>query len=237
MPGWLGALIAIVAALVIGSAVGKIVRRVLSAPRQPQPLREVAPSLGGFAFAMILAAGMLTAVGLLAPDQLDEMPRQALDFLPRVISAGLMILAGNIGAAVIGMIVGRSVERAAGEPRPKVVRAVKGVIMGAAAILAVNQLGIDTTIVNLAVAAILFTLAATATFVMVLGSRELAGDLAAGRYVRRLVPEGAELLAPVRGTVVRLHAASVELERPDGVVVHVSAGRLLEGPIELRRPG
>ena len=59
--------------------------------------------------------------------------------------------------------------------------------------------------------------------------------MAAGRYVRRILPVGAELVAPVEGTVVKVHPATVEIRRPDGVTMHVSTAQLLDAPIEFRR--
>jgi small-conductance mechanosensitive channel len=117
-----------------------------------------------------------------------------------------------------------------------VVRIVKSVVIGATAILAVNQLGVDTTIINLAVASLLFSLGATFTLVAALGTRQLAGHVAAGRYVRRIVPVGAELIEPVSGTVVKVHPATVEIRRPDGSTVHIPNETLLTGSLQLRRP-
>ncbi len=133
------------------------------------------------------------------------------------------------------MVVGRAAQRASGEPKPKVVKAIKGACLGTAIILGVSQLGIDTTIVNLAVAALLFSAGATVTLLTAFGGRDMARKVAAGRYVRRILPVGAELTAPVQGTVVKVHPASVEVRRPDGVTVHVPSAQLMDAPIEFRR--
>lgn len=236
MNEWIAAAIAVVAGIVIGQIAGRIVRRVLSHQRQPEAIRQVAGSIGGFVLALCIAAGLVTAVGIVSPDQLETMPRGLVNYLPRVIVAGIMILIGNVAASVIGLVVGRSLHQAAGEERPGPVKIVKGVVVGAAVILAVGQLGVDTTIVNLAVAALLFTAGLTFTLLTASGGRDVARNVAAGRYVRRIVPVGAELVSPVAGVVVKLHPATVEIRRADGVTVHLPSAELLAAPIEFRRP-
>ena len=141
MNTWVAAAIAVAAGVVVGQLAGRIVRRVLSHDRQPAAIREVAGSIGGFVFALCLTAGLVTAVGIIDPSQLETMPRGLVNYLPKLIVAGIMVLLGNVAASVLGMVVGRSLQQASGEERPTVVRAVKGVVVGAAVILAVGQLG------------------------------------------------------------------------------------------------
>jgi hypothetical protein len=234
--GWIGALIAVAAGVVVGQVAGRVVRRVLSNQRQPQAIREVAPSIGGFVLALCIAGGLITAVGIVSPEQLETMPRGLVNYLPKVIVAGIMLLLGNVAASVVGMVVSKSLAAAAGGPRPGPVRAIKAVVMGAAIILAVSQLGVDTTIVNLAVAALLFSAGATFTLLTAYGGRDVARNVAAGRYVRRVLPVGAELIAPVAGIVVKVHPATVELQTADGTTSHVPASSLMAGPLEFRRP-
>jgi hypothetical protein len=236
MNHWLGAAIAIAAGIVVGQVLGRIVRRLLSNERQPPAIREVAPSIGGFVLGICVAAGCITAVGIIDPDQLATMPRGLVNYFPKVIVAGAMVLIGKIAASIVGMIVGRSVQTAAGQPNQAIVKVVKGIVLGAAAILAVAQLGIDTTIVNLAVAALLFSTGATLTLLTSFGGRDVARNVAAARYIRRVLPVGAELTSPVNGTVVKVHPASVEVQRADGVTVHLPAAELLGRPLEFRPP-
>jgi len=236
MNPWIGAAIAIAGGLVVGSIVGRLVRRVLSHERQPEAIREVAPSIGGFVFALGIAVGLITAVGVVAPDQLTTMPRGLINYFPKVLVAGLMLLVGNIVASVLGMIVGRALQKAAGEARPGPVRLVKGVITATFGILAVSQLGVNTTIINLAVAALLFSAGATFTLLTALGGRDVARNVAAGRYVRRVLPLDAELVGAVEGRVVRVHPATVEVRRADGVTVHVPHSELLATSLQFRRP-
>lgn len=234
MNAWIGAAIAVGAGLVVGSIAGRVTRRLLSHQRQPEAIREVAGSIGGFVFALGVAVGLVTAVGIVAPDQLDTVPRQLINYLPKVLVAGLIVLFGNVAASIASMVVGRALQRATGSARPGPVRVVRAVIVALAVILAVSQLGIDTTIVNLGVAAVLFSGGATFTLLTALGARDVARNVAAGRYVRRVLPVGAELVGEHGGTVVEVHPATVELRRADGTTVHVPNARLLDGVITFR---
>ncbi len=82
-----------------------------------------------------------------------------------------------------------------------------------AVLLAVAQLGIDTTVVNLGVAAIFFGLAASFTLLVGLGGREIAGEVAATRTLRRMVSIGDRIqTGDLAGTIVGLHPTAVEIE-------------------------
>ncbi|MEZ5340757.1 MAG: hypothetical protein R2706_04710 [Acidimicrobiales bacterium] len=83
---------------------------------------------------------------------------------------------------------------------------VKSLVMGLAVLLAVAQLGIDTSVINLGVAAIFFGVAASLTLLVGLGGRDVAEQVASTRAVRRLVHEGDQVtLSDVSGTVLSIH--------------------------------
>ena len=71
-----------------------------------------------------------------------------------------------------------------------------------------------------------FGLAGAFALIVGFGSREMGGELAAGRHLARLVQIGDEIEAGgVTGRIVALHPASVELEVDSGSL-HVPNTRL-----------
>lgn len=234
MNHWISAGIAIVAGFMLGSIGGRIVRKTLADPARPEALRQIASAAASFVFAILVAAGLLVGVGILSPKSLETMPKSLISYFPKVLVAGLTLLIGNVAATLASLAVRSSLLRATGEAKPGVVRIVKAVILSAAAILAVGQLGVNTTIVNLAVAALLFSIGATATLLIGLGGLDVARNVAAGRYVRRILPVGCEVeSAAVIGTVRAVHPATVEIAQEDGVVVHVPHSQVLGGAIRV----
>ena len=178
MNHWISAGIAIVAGFMLGSIGGRIVRKTLADPARPEALRQIASAAAGFVFAILVAAGLLVGVGILSPKSLETMPKSLISYFPKVLVAGLTLLIGNVAATLASLAVRSSLLRATGEAKPGVVRIVKAVILSAAAILAVGQLGVNTTIVNLAVAALLFSIGATATLLIGLGGLDVASSRA-----------------------------------------------------------
>ena len=80
-------------------------------------------------------------------------------------------------------------------------------------------------------------MATAATFALLvgLGGRELGADLAAGRYLHRMVDVGDEVdVDGVEGIVVDVHPATLELLVGDETV-HVPNSRVMRGHVRMRR--
>ncbi len=236
MNHWISAAIAVAAGFVLGSLVGRVVRRQLGAAKRSEALRQIAPAAASFVMAVLVAIGLVVAVGLVNPDSLDSTPQALVDYLPKALVAGLTLLVGQMAATLAAVGVRSAMLRATGEARSGPPRLVRLVIISAAAILAVSQLGVDTTIVNLAAAALLFSVGAIATLLIGLGGLDVARNVAAGRYVRRILPVGCEVESEaVSGVVVAVHPATVEVSQDGGVVVHVPHTLVLAGAIRVRQ--
>ena len=101
--------------------------------------------------------------------------------------------------------------------------------------LALSQLGVDTTILSIITAALTFGLAAAFAMLVGFGGRELSGDLAAGRYLHRIVRVGDRIEFDGKsGRVAAMHPATVELDPGDGSSVHVACSRLLRSDLKVR---
>ncbi|MEZ5250804.1 MAG: hypothetical protein R2713_16825 [Ilumatobacteraceae bacterium] len=76
--------------------------------------------------------------------------------MPRAVVAGLLVITGRIVAGVVVTAVGRAMLRATGRQSKGALRTVEVTIIALVALVAAGQLGIDTTILNILVAAIAF---------------------------------------------------------------------------------
>ena len=88
---------------------------------------------------------------------------------------------------------------------------------GAATLLAAGQLGVNTTILNLAAAALLFSIGASFTLLSGLGGRQVSAELAAGRAISRMIAAGDQITVAGQSGIVSMHPTSVELQLADGV--------------------
>lgn len=226
------ALAALGAGLLVGMVAALLVRRTLRLPRRREELHRVANPAGALVFWLAFVAGAIVALGLLRPESLDPLPSRIITYLPSVLVAGLILLAGYVGAAIASNLVGRRILRTGSGSGRHLATALRVAIIGAAIVLALGELGVNTTILTIIVAAIAFGLAGAAALLVGLGGRDVARELAAGRYLQRLLAPGDTIsAAQISGRVVTVRPATVELETKAGETVHVPHSVLLREPL------
>lgn len=239
MNEWISAAIAVGAGLIVGSVASRIVRNQM-AKSKIAALRESASAIGGLVFSGFIIAGLLVALGFVSPDDLDQLPSDLIAFLPKAISAAIVAIAGNIAGTFAQTAVAKAVAGSGAASRfaPAIVRFA---ILAAAMILAAAQLGVDTTVINIAVAALLFGIAASLALLTGLGGRHVAGEVAAGRVWRRSLEAGDRISATgvagvdVDGIVVDVHPTAIEV-RSGEATLFVPNSKLMETVVERTRP-
>lgn len=237
MSDWLVALIVFAACLLLAMVLGPLTRKQLQKANRPDAIRQIAPAAGTFVFSAMLAVGLIGALSTVDPTGLKQIPTDFLAYFPRLLIAGFMVLLGNVAASLAAVAVRRAAIQATGSEKPAAVRVVKVAILGTAVILAVGQLGVNTTIINLAVAALVFSIGATVTLLIGLGGRDVARQVGAGRYVGRVIKVGQRLrVGDIEGTVLAIHAASVEVDLGDGRTAHLPHAAIIDSIIEVTQP-
>ena len=147
------------------------------------------------------------------------------------------VLVGNVAAQLVGTAAGQAALRSTGRANPGLVRGIRTGVLSIGILMAVSQLGINTTLVNLMAAGVVFGLSASTALLIGLGGRDVASHVAAGRYLRRVVHPGDVLtVSGVSGTVVAVHPATVELALEGGGRAHVPHGHLLADVVRMDAP-
>ena len=214
---WVIALAAIGAGLVVGAVAGAVVRRTLSRESRREAVREVAAASSIFVFWLATSTGVVAAVATTNPETLEPIPSDILRWLPNVLAAGLILLAGYAVSVVVAGSLGRGFTRATGRRSRMAERTLRGAIVVGATILALGQLGVETTILIVLIAGTVAAVALAAGLLAGLGGRDVAASIAAGRILRGEITEGRHVLIdgePMR--VTRLGAASVTLQSLTG---------------------
>ena len=236
MNKWTGAAIAVVVAFVLAGIVRRVIMNALTNEKRSESIRSSAPALAGFAFSLIIIIGLLTALGIVDPTSLDQLPEDIVSFIPKAISAAILLIGANIAAAFATVAAGQALAGTKPSVQRRVALAIKVSFLGAASLLAAAQLGVNTTVLNLAAAALFFSIGASFALLSGLGGRQVSSELAAGRAVRHMIAEGDHLeVHGQSGTVVSLHPAAIELENDDGTVSLVPHSMLLDHPTRVRR--
>lgn len=223
---------------VVGSIASAIVRRALQQERRPPAIKQVAVATATFVFWAFAAFGLLVTISMTSPETLKPIPARLVAYFPRLLVAGVLLLLGNVLGTLVALAANRAAMRTTGQVPASLARIVKASIVGAAVLLAVSQLGIDTTIVTLLVAAVSFSIGLAGALLVGLGGRDVAAHLAAGRYVRRVVQPGDVLeTGETVGEVLGVHAASIEVSTPSGDRVHVPHRQVLAAPFRILSRG
>jgi small-conductance mechanosensitive channel len=236
MNEWVAAAIAVGAGFVVGALAAVVVRRLMSAETRPVIVRRVAEPVANLAFWIAVVVGLVTALGIVNPDSLDQLPKDAVDFLPKMIAALIVFIVGNAAATLAAGAVASAVARAGAGAQKYGPMAVRTVVLAAAVILAAGQIGIDTTIINLAAAAVLFSVGLTLALLVGLGGRSVSSEVAAARALRGVLSEGDVVtMGDVRGRVVTVHSTAVELEASGGIRHLIPNSELMAASIQIER--
>lgn len=178
---------------------------------------------------------VFAALSLLGLQFLSQSLNEALLFLPNLLAAGALILAG----VVLGALVRERVDRLAYQmdlPVPLGTIAQVAVV-AVFAITAATQIAVSTALLMVLIGVLLT--AATATFALAfgLGGREVAREISAGRYVRTSYEPGQRIgVGDVRGEIVSIEPAVTILRTAAGDRVHVPNATLLNSIVTVYDP-
>jgi hypothetical protein len=141
-------------------------------------------------------------------------------FLPRIVAAALVLLAGLLVANLSRdgiRAAGATADLAYAEPLAQIVRAM---ILGVTVLIAVNELGIDVTILTVTLAVMLGGTFGGAALAFGLGARTAVSNIIGSHYVRQLVRVGQTVrVGAVEGEVEAITPTSVVLRSTDGRVI------------------
>lgn len=236
MNEWLAALVAIVAGVVVGLALSRIVFGFVASSKRPSAIQNVARPVSRLVFATFVVGGLLVAVGFMQPDALDELINDTIAFIPRLLVAAVIIIVANVLESFASTAIETATARMPVQIRRQANLVVKSTILALAVILAVGQLGIDTAVVNMGVGAVFFAVAASLTLLVGLGGQTVAREVAATRALGRVLDVGDRVtIDDVEGVVLALSPTMVEVETASGITVLVPSSHFLDRSVTIAR--
>ncbi len=242
-----GAIVLMLVGIPLAWLVGRVVRRVLEAVgadshAERLGVRDVLDRLGlGHSVSRLIGTivrialvvvVVVAAVSLLGLGALSIALNEVVLFVPKLIVALALLLAG----AVIGDFLGERVQRLAdqmalGGPARDLVRTA---VLAIFALMALAELGIPTAIVMAMIALVVTGITLTIALAFGLGGRDVAREVAAGRYVGEAFSVGQRIsIGEVSGEIVRLDRAAAVLQTAPGRIVRVPHHLLLDSIVEL----
>lgn len=234
---WIFVAVAVAGGVLVGVVASRIVNAIVGAPSRPEPIRNAAGPLASLALWAGVVTGLVLALGVASPGALDQLPKDLIDYIPRIISAAIVVIIANVLSSFAQAAIGPALGRMPSSVQRQVLSTVRITILTLAVLLAVRQLGFDTTVINLGVAAIFFGLSGALMLLVALGGRGVATEVASTRVLRRLLNNGDRIqLDSLAGTVVAVHPTSVEISPDHGrEVILVPSSRFVNGTFTIER--
>jgi small-conductance mechanosensitive channel len=242
-----GALLLLLAGLVVAAIVRRLLSRILRAARLDElgerwGVHDVLEKTGlGRSLSDLVARAVriaivfvvvFAALSLLGLEFLSASLNGVILFLPRVFIALALLVAG----VVLGQVVRRQVDRLAEQmdiPGPVGLLA-EAVVLGVFAVTALAQLGIPTQVLLLLAAILLGAVGLTLALAFGIGGREMAREVSARRYVEGSFAVGEEVsVSGQRGRIAAIEATGTVLETNGGDRVRIPNSQLVASIVTL----
>ncbi|MEW3847396.1 mechanosensitive ion channel [Pseudomonas aeruginosa] len=158
-------------------------------------------------------------------------------YLPKVFGAALVLIVGVLLAQLVNSVVrgaadGVGLEYANGLGR---IAIAQWLVIIISISVAVGQLEVKTDLLNYIIAIVLITVGLAAALALGLGSREVAGQIIAGIYVRELYQVGQQVkVGDVEGTIEEIGTVKTILLTEEGELVSLANRLLLDQRVTSR---
>ena len=245
-----GAILLLVVGLLVARLAGRLARRALHALHVDDLAerfgvhdvlarvgieRPLSGLIGRIVRIALVVVVVFAAASLLGLAALSASLNAILLFLPKLLVAIVLVVAGTIVAQLVGDYVDRTTRQMAiGGPFGRIAQMV---VLAIFVLTALTQLGIPTAILALAFAIVFVAAALAVALAFGLGSRELAREVSAGRYVGGAFAVGQTISVDgIRGEIVALESAATVLRSDDGSTLRVPNHLLLESVVTLHEP-
>jgi small-conductance mechanosensitive channel len=250
LPQLAGALLLLLLGLLVARLLGRLTTRALIAAgldelgtrwRVDETLARarLSPSLASLAgtavritVSVVVVFAALTLLGL---EPLSDSLNEAVLFLPNLLTALVLLLAGVVLAGFVRERVDRLTYQM-DFPVP-LGQLAQGAILAIFAITALAQLGVSADLLFIVIAILLAAAAGTFALAFGLGGREVARALNAGRFVRGAFEVGQTIsIGQIRGRIVAIDPEATVIGTDDGLV-RVPNNTLLESTVTIHRVG
>ncbi|MDX1367403.1 mechanosensitive ion channel family protein [Pseudomonas sp.] len=156
-------------------------------------------------------------------------------YLPKVFGAALVLLAGVLLAQLVSGLVRGAAEGVGLDYAHGLGRIAQGLVIIISISVAIGQLEIKTDLLNNVIAIVLISVGLAAALALGLGSREIAGQILAGIYVRELYQVGQQVqVGEVEGQIEEIGTVKTILLTDAGELISVANRTLLEQRVSSR---
>jgi small-conductance mechanosensitive channel len=247
VPHLVGAMVVLLAALVVALLLQRLMARFLEGIGLDDLFErtgaantlwhlgyEGGPSrlLGVVLFWGIMLTGIAGALSVLGLSSLEHTMDQIINLSGRALVALVILIAGVMSAGWLAELVAREAEGAGLRGLNTFRRVIFSTIVAIAALLAAEQLGLETYVLIQLAIVVLATVGLVAALALGQGIALLSGNIAAGRYVQDGTQVGDVISVDgIEGTVEELSYASISVRSEDGHLYRIPNRTLLENVV------
>lgn len=252
LPNLAGALVILILGYFVARIASAVVRRLLAAVgfdrlgdrtgiadmlRRINVERPASHILGRIVFWILMLTFLLSASESLGLDRLSATINSLVQYLPRVLGA-VFILSIGLFAATFSRDAVRGAAANVGSRHANTLGQTTYVLLAViAAALAIGQLELETALLTVAVAVVITSAGVAAALAFGLGSRDVAGNVLAGSYIRDSYPPGTRIeVDGVVGEVKAVEATSTVLATAENGEACVPNLSLLRGVVLVDLP-
>ena len=191
--------------------------------------------IGKIVYWFVLLVFLVSAAQSLGLDRVSSALDLLTVYLPKVFGALLVLLAGVLLAQVLNGLVRGAAESVGFDYAGGLGRVTQGLVIIISISVAISQLEVKTDLLNHVIVIVLITVGLAIALAMGLGSREIAGQILAGIYVRELYQVGQEVrIGEVEGQIEEIGTVKTTLLTDEGELVSISNRILLEQHVTRR---
>jgi len=183
-------------------------------------LSSLATFVSGLFFWVIIIVSLLISIRVLGLTLSGVWLDKVIGFLPNLIVAIVIVLAGITSGHLLGRLIRKAAIRTGSTNGRYLSMVVRYLILFVALVVAVDQIGIDIVFLKDLLVVVLAALLFGASFSFGLGAKTSISNILGSYYFRKTHQLGTRIrFGDIEGTIVKITDYSVSLETNEGVVV------------------
>ena len=175
---------------------------------------------------------LISAAETLGLENVSSTINSFVEYLPNVIAATLILVLGLLLAYFVRTVIETTAEGMGFGYTRVISRLAYFVLIIVVGILAIDQLGIETDLLDHVFGIVLIAFGAAIAIALGLGTRQVANNIVAGVYTRDLYKPGIRIqFSEYGGTVETIGSVTTSIRTPDGSLIHIPNDQLLQNII------
>src|SRR5471032_1796360 len=190
IPNLFGALVVVLLGFVVAKLLDTLLSKLLGRAGLQVPISTL---IGKIVYWFILLIFLVSAAESLGLERVSATLDMLALYLPKVFGAALVLLVGVLLAQLANGLVRGAAEGVGLDYAAGLGRIAQGLVIIISISVAISQLEVKTDLLNHVIVIVLITVGLAVALAMGLGSREIAGQILAGIYVRELYQVGQQV--------------------------------------------